>query len=76
MRDKKWFASLAKRVAAAKGVLGVVTYMVPDLEELLDRVFATAKEHGLDLDFHADETDDIAGDLAEEDCRSGDLERV
>ncbi|RUX98630.1 cytosine deaminase, partial [Mesorhizobium sp. M7A.F.Ca.CA.004.04.1.1] len=32
VRDKKWFDRLAKRVAAAKGVLGVVTYMVPDLE--------------------------------------------
>ena len=28
VRDKKWFEKLAKRVAAAKGVLGVVTYMV------------------------------------------------
>ncbi|TIP57499.1 MAG: cytosine deaminase [Mesorhizobium sp.] len=60
VRDKKWFESLAKRVAAANGVLGVVTYMLPDLEELLDRVFAQAIEHGLDLDFHADETDDIS----------------
>ncbi len=60
VRDKQWFAGLAKRVAAAKGVLGVVTYMVPDLEELIDLVFATAKEHGLDLDFHADETDDVS----------------
>ncbi len=60
VRDRKWFARLAKRVAAAKGVLGVVTYMLPDLDELVDHVFATAKEHGLDLDFHADETDDIA----------------
>ncbi|TPK94345.1 cytosine deaminase [Mesorhizobium sp. B2-4-12] len=60
VRDRKWFDGLAKRVAAAKGVLGVVTYMVPDLEELLDHVFAQAIEHGLDLDFHADETDDIA----------------
>ena len=60
VRDKKWFAGLAKRVAAAKGVLGVVTYMVPDLEELVDHVFAVAKEYGLDLDFHADETDDVA----------------
>ncbi|PBB21205.1 cytosine deaminase [Mesorhizobium sp. WSM4313] len=60
VRDKAWFERLAKRVAAAKGVLGVVTYMVPDLEELLDQVFAQAIEHGLDLDFHADETDDIA----------------
>lgn len=60
VRDKKWFDRLAKRVAAAKGVLGVVTYMVPDLEELLDHVFAQAIKHGLDLDFHADETDDVA----------------
>ena len=60
VRDKAWFERLAKRVAAAKGVLGVVTYMVPDLEELLDRVFGQAIKHGLDLDFHADETDDVA----------------
>ncbi|RUW77683.1 cytosine deaminase [Mesorhizobium sp. M2A.F.Ca.ET.067.02.1.1] len=60
VRDKVWFERLAKRVAAAKGVLGVVTYMVPDLEELLDQVFAEAIKHGLDLDFHADETDDVA----------------
>ncbi len=60
VRDRKWFGRLAKRVAAANGVLGVVTYMVPDLEELLDHVFAQAIKHGLDLDFHADETDDVA----------------
>ena len=60
VRDKAWFAALAKRVAAAKGVLGAVTYMVPDLEELLDFVFSLAIEHGLDLDFHADETDDVS----------------
>jgi cytosine deaminase len=60
VRDRKWFEKLAKRVAAAKGVLGVVTYMVPDLEELIDKVFAEAIKHGLDLDFHADETDDAA----------------
>ncbi|RVC16355.1 cytosine deaminase, partial [Mesorhizobium sp. M7A.F.Ca.AU.002.02.1.1] len=60
VRNKKWFDRLAKRVAAAKGVLGVVTYMAPDLEELLDHVFAQAIKHGLDLDFHADETNDIS----------------
>ncbi|TIU49464.1 MAG: cytosine deaminase [Mesorhizobium sp.] len=60
VRDRKWFDRLAKRVAAARGVLGVVTYMVPDLEELLDHVFAQATKHGLDLDFHADETNDVA----------------
>jgi cytosine deaminase len=60
VRDTKWFERLARRVAAAKGVLGVVTYMVADLEELLDKVFAQAIKHGLDLDFHADETDDLS----------------
>ncbi len=60
VRDPVWFAALARRVAEAGGVLGMVTYMVPDLEELLDRVFSTAIRHGLDLDFHADETDDVA----------------
>ncbi len=60
VREKRWFEGLATRVAAARGVLGVVTYMVPDLEELLDQVFAQAIKHGLDLDFHADETDDVA----------------
>ncbi|MER8407335.1 cytosine deaminase [Mesorhizobium sp. M0185] len=60
VRDRKWFDRLAKRVAGAKGVLGVVTYMMPDLEELLDQVFAQAIKHGLDLDFHADETDDAS----------------
>ena len=59
-RDAAWFGSLVKRVAEAGGVLGTVTYMVPDLEELLDGVFAAAIEHGLDLDFHADETADIS----------------
>ena len=59
-RDKAWFSGLAKRVAASGGVLGAFTYMIPDLEELLDFVFALANEHGLDLDFHADETADAS----------------
>jgi cytosine deaminase len=60
VRERAWFDGLARRVAAAKGVLGAVAYMLPDLEELLDRVFLAAIEHGLDLDFHADETDDVS----------------
>ena len=58
-RDVGWFERLARRVAAAQGVLGAVTYMVPDLDELLERMFRTAAAHGLDLDFHVDETDDV-----------------
>ncbi len=59
VREKAWFTTLADRVARSGGVLGAVTYMVPDLDELLDFVFALAIERGLDLDFHADETDEV-----------------
>ncbi|WP_306119755.1 MULTISPECIES: cytosine deaminase [unclassified Roseitalea] len=48
--------ALADRVAGAGGVLGAVAYMVPDIDELLDAVFAAAMKRGLALDFHADET--------------------
>jgi cytosine deaminase len=55
--DADWFADLVRKVASAGGVLGAVTYMVPDLDALLDRMFDAAAAYGLDLDFHADETD-------------------
>ncbi len=59
VRDAAWFGRLAGRVAVARGVLGSVTYMVPDLDDLLDRMFSVAISLGLDLDFHADETDNV-----------------
>ncbi len=49
---------LADKVAEVGGILGGVTAMGPDLDRQLDRVFVLAKERGLDLDFHTDETDD------------------
>jgi cytosine deaminase len=55
----EWYDGLVRRVAAARGVLGAVTYMAPDLDALLDIMFAAAARHGLDLDFHADETDAV-----------------
>lgn len=58
VRDAQEFAALARRVANAGGVLGAVTYMVDDLDALLDKIFRTARDHKLDLDFHADETGD------------------
>lgn len=57
-QDERWFNRLADTVARHRGILGAVTYMVPDLDTLLDRMFAKAIDLGLDLDFHADETDD------------------
>lgn len=59
IRDENWFDHLAARVADHRGVLGAVTFMVPDLDDLLERMFRKAIDLGLDLDFHADETDDI-----------------
>ena len=58
-RNESWFDRLADIVAAHSGVLGAVTYMVPDLDALIDRMFVKAMDLGLDLDFHADETDDV-----------------
>lgn len=51
-------------VAAVKrhgsGILGAVTYMGPNLKPGLEVLFHAAKEHGFDLDFHVDETNDPA----------------
>ncbi len=53
-----WFADMAQIVADSDGILGAVAYPVPDLVERLDAVFSLAAKHGLDVDFHADETQD------------------
>ncbi len=50
--------NLAALVAEHGGVLGAVTFMIPELDAALDAVFRLAAEHGLDLDFHSDETAD------------------
>jgi cytosine deaminase len=48
--------ALADYMAEVGGVLGGVTFMHPDLDTQLDRVFELAIERGLDLDFHSDES--------------------
>ena len=57
-RERAWLSALADRVAAARGVMGAATFMLPDLDALLDEVVRAAADRGLDLDFHADETAD------------------
>jgi cytosine deaminase len=44
--------------AHGSGILGAVTYMIPELDKALDIIFRTAIENGFDLDFHVDETSD------------------
>jgi cytosine/creatinine deaminase len=58
--DDAYFDDLSRTVRAHGGILGAVTYPVAGLEAGIDRLFGHAIEHGLDLDFHADETGDPA----------------
>jgi cytosine/creatinine deaminase len=59
-RDESYADELANTVATHKGILGAVTYPLPDLERLLEAVMLRAANRGLDLDFHVDETGDPA----------------
>ncbi len=52
------FRVTADLVAEHKGVLGMVTYPVPDLDHRLRAFFKMAETRGLDADFHVDETMD------------------
>ncbi|RDC74986.1 cytosine deaminase [Rhodovulum sp. 12E13] len=52
------FAHTADLVAAAGGVLGMVTYPVPGLRDSLRAFFRMAEARGLSADFHVDETMD------------------
>ncbi|MFN3615280.1 MAG: cytosine deaminase, partial [Rubrimonas sp.] len=52
------FEDVAAEAARSGGVLGTVTYPVPDIDARLDRFFRTAERLGLEADFHVDETQD------------------
>ena len=52
------FVRTADLVAEAGGVLGMVTYPVPDLHDKLRAFLRLAAERGLAADFHVDETMD------------------
>ncbi len=45
-------------LAHGDGLFGCVTYMIPEIDQALDIVFRNAIDHGFDLDFHVDETND------------------
>jgi cytosine/creatinine deaminase len=57
-------AHMAAVVAALKGhgsgIIGCVSFMIPELDQALDVMFRTAIENGFDLDFHVDESSDPA----------------
>ncbi|WP_342360616.1 cytosine deaminase [Terrarubrum flagellatum] len=60
--DPAAFRLIVDHVVSAGGALGGVTYrglpLKGRIEPALDIYFETAKRHGLDLDFHADESDE------------------
>ncbi|MEM8824900.1 MAG: cytosine deaminase [Pseudomonadota bacterium] len=56
------FRVTADLVAEHDGVLGMVTYPVPDLKERLLGFFRLAEARGLDADFHVDETMDASSE--------------
>ena len=53
--DDAFAEDVATTVKRHGGVLGAATFMIPELDRALDRMFALAAEHGLDLDLHVDE---------------------
>ncbi len=56
------FRATADIVADAGGVLGMVTYPLPDLKDRLVGFFRLAEARGLSADFHVDETLDPAAE--------------
>lgn len=52
------FSRTADIVAESGGVLGMVAYPIPDLEDRIHAFFRLAEDRGLDVDFHVDETTD------------------
>lgn len=56
------FAHTADLVAEAGGVLGMVAYPVPDIEDRVSAFFEIASARGLEADFHVDETLDPASE--------------
>lgn len=57
--DAAHMQAVTKAVLAhGDGLFGCVTYMIPEIDQALDIVFRNAIDHGFDLDFHVDETND------------------
>lgn len=60
------FRKTADLVAAHRGILGAVTYPIPDVADRIRILLRLAEERGLSVDFHVDETmDPAANTLAE-----------
>ena len=56
--DETFAEEIVDTVSTHGGVLGAVTFMMPDLDRLIEKLMLRAANRGLDLDFHVDETSD------------------
>ncbi|MEM8813152.1 MAG: cytosine deaminase [Pseudomonadota bacterium] len=56
--DDALMAETVKALKAHGGLLGSVTFMIPEIRDALGRLFKMAGDNGFDLDFHVDETGD------------------
>ncbi|MEK1933684.1 MAG: cytosine deaminase, partial [Pararhizobium sp.] len=56
--DATFFGDLVSVIKEHKGLLGGVTYMMPDLDERLDFLFRAAADNDFDIDLHVDETEE------------------
>ena len=63
LADDAWLARVTAVVRRHGGVLGAFAPPSPRLDDCLARLFKIAIEHGLELDFHADETGDPTSDV-------------
>ena len=54
--DEEGFLDVVDAATCYQGILGCVTYPMPDLEARLEVFFRTASERNLDVDLHVDET--------------------
>ncbi len=58
--DDSFAGELAGMLRRYGGIIGAATFMIPELDRALDRLFRLAAENGLDLDLHVDESEDPA----------------
>ncbi len=56
--DETFADEIVDTVSEHGGVLGAVTFMMPELDKLIEKMMLRAANRGLDLDFHVDETSD------------------
>lgn len=56
--DKPVFDAIVATTKRHGGLLGGATRLLPDFETILDTLFLSAADHGLDVDLHVDETED------------------